>query len=384
VALDHARLNEELRESDRRKDEFLATLAHELRNPLAPIRNSIQVMKLADHNLATIEASRAIIERQVRQMVRLVDDLLDVSRISRGKIVLQKRRVDLATVLAGALETSRPLLDQARHHLSVTLPREPIPLWADPTRLAQVFLNLLNNAAKYTEPGGEISLLVEPDDGRVTVRVRDSGIGIPPDMITTIFNMFIQVDHSLERGHGGLGIGLTLVKRLVEMHGGSVAASSAGTGRGSEFVVRLPVLPTNEAVDSPATGEFPSYACHRRILAVDDNWDSIDSLATMLRMLGNEVRTAGDGVEAVEVAANFQPEIVLMDIGLPRLNGFDAARQIRDLPGGQAMVLVALTGWGQEGDRRRSREAGFDHHIVKPVDPVVLEELLAQLNPAPN
>ncbi|MGC8639072.1 MAG: CHASE3 domain-containing protein [Isosphaeraceae bacterium] len=384
VALDNARLNEELRESDRRKDEFLATLAHELRNPLAPIRNSIQVMKLADHDLTAIEASRAIIERQIRQMVRLVDDLLDVSRISRGKIVLQKRRVDLATVLAGALETSRPLIDQARHHLTVSLPMGPIPLWADPTRLAQVFLNILNNAAKYTDPGGEISLLVERDENCVVARVRDSGVGIPADMIQSIFNMFIQVDHSLERGHGGLGIGLTLVKRLVEMHGGSVAASSEGPGRGSEFVVRLPVSPPDEAIDSKASGVLTSSACHRRILVADDNSDSIDSLATMLRMLGNQVQTAADGVEAVEAALSFRPEIVLMDIGLPRLNGFDAARQIRDLPGGQAMVLVALTGWGQEGDRRRSREVGFDHHIVKPVDPVVLEELLARMHPAPS
>jgi PAS domain S-box-containing protein len=377
VALDNVRLNEELRENDRRKDEFLATLAHELRNPLAPIRNSIYVMKMAGHDLAKIENSREIIERQLKQMVRLVDELLDISRISGGKIVLQKKRIDLATVLAIALETSRPLIDQAGHQITLDLPSEPIPLFADPTRLAQVFMNLLNNAAKYTERGGMITLLAERDGDWVTVKVKDSGIGIPATMISRIFDMFTQVDRSLERVQGGLGIGLTLVKRLVEMHGGTVEARSDGAEKGSEFVVRLPLAPRAQAEQPLPGAKGLAASAHLRILVVDDNWDSVDSLATMLRMMGNEVRTAHDGIEAVQAARTFQPEWILMDIGLPGLNGFDAARQIRGSPGGSVITMVAVTGWGQEEDRRRSKEAGFNHHIVKPVDPTVLEELLA-------
>ncbi|MGC1720722.1 MAG: CHASE3 domain-containing protein [Isosphaeraceae bacterium] len=377
VAYDNARLYEELRESDRRKDEFLATLAHELRNPLAPIRNSIHVMRLAEHDRATIDGSRAMIERQVQQMVRLVDDLLDLSRISRGQIDLRTEPVELATVLTSAVETSRPLIEQSGHELEVTLPQEPIPLVADPTRMAQVFSNLLNNAAKYTERGGYIWLSAQCDDGCVTVRVRDSGVGIPTEMLPRIFEMFTQIDHSLERAQGGLGIGLTLVKRLVEMHGGSIEAHSEGPKRGSEFVVRLPVaLDLKATQPAAAGGEHAAPRSNRRILVVDDNRDSADSLATMLNIMGNEVRTAHDGLEAVDLAATFNPEVVLMDIGLPMLNGFDAARRMRDQPGGNGMVIVALTGWGQEEDRRRSQEAGFDHHIVKPVDPFALEKLL--------
>ncbi|HMF36804.1 MAG TPA: CHASE3 domain-containing protein [Isosphaeraceae bacterium] len=377
VAYDNARLYEELRESDRRKDEFLATLAHELRNPLAPIRNSIHVMRLAGQDRATIDGSRAMIERQVQQMVRLVDDLLDLSRISRGQIELRTERVELATILTSAVETSRPLIEQSGHELTIALPQEPIPLVADPTRMAQVFSNLLNNAAKYTERGGHIWLSAQRDDGCVTVRVRDSGVGIPTEMLPRIFEMFTQVDRSLERVQGGLGIGLTLVKRLVEMHGGSIEAHSEGPKRGSEFVVRLPVALDLKATQSAAAGgEHAALRSNRRILVVDDNRDSADSLATMLNILGNEVRTAHDGLEAVDLAATFNPEVVLMDIGLPMLNGFDAARRMRDQPGGNDMVIVALTGWGQEEDRRRSQEAGFDHHIVKPVDPFALEKLL--------
>ncbi len=377
VAYDNARLYEELRESDRRKDEFLATLAHELRNPLAPIRNSIHIMRLAEHDRAMIEGSRAMIERQVQQMVRLVDDLLDLSRISRGKIELRRERVELATILTSAVETSRPLIDQSGHDLEITMPQEPIPVMADPTRMAQVFSNLLNNAAKYTERGGRIWLSAQHDDGCVIVRVRDSGVGIPTEMLPRIFEMFTQVDRSLERAQGGLGIGLTLVKRLVEMHGGSTEAHSEGPNRGSEFVVRLPVAVDLEATQlAAAGGEHAAPRAHRRILVVDDNQDSADSLAMMLNMLGNEVRTAHDGLAAVDLVATFDPEVVLMDIGLPMLNGYDAARRMRDQAGGNPLVLVALTGWGQEEDRRRSQEAGFDRHIVKPVDPVALETLL--------
>ena len=341
LAYDNARLYEELRESDRRKDEFLATLAHELRNPLAPIRNCIHVMRLAGHDLATIEESRAMIERQVQQMVRLVDDLLDLSRISRGKIDLRTEQVDLATILTSAVETSRPLIEQSGHELELALPQEPIPLVADPTRMAQVFSNLLNNAAKYTERGGHIWLSAQRVDGCVTVRVRDSGVGIPPEMLPRIFEMFTQVDHSLERAQGGLGIGLTLVKRLVEMHGGSIEAHSEGLTRGSEFSVRLPVaVDPSSARPSEAGAEAAAPRSCRRILVVDDNQDSADSLAIMLNILGHEVRTAHDGLEAVELAATFNPEIVLMDIGLPTLNGYDAARRM-----GTCRVAKTLCSW---------------------------------------
>ncbi len=377
LAYDNARLYEELRESDRHKDEFLATLAHELRNPLAPIRNSIHVMRLAGDDRATIDGSLAMIERQVQQMVRLVDDLLDLSRISRGQIKLRTERVDLATILTSAVETSRPLIEQSAHELAIALPDDPIPLVADPTRLVQVFSNLLNNSARYTEPGGHIWLSAQREDDCVTVRMRDSGVGIPPEMLPRIFEMFMQVDQSLERAQGGLGIGLKVVKRLVEMHGGSIEAHSEGPNRGSEFVVRLPVaLDLKATPPAAAGGGHAAPRSHRRILVVDDNRDSADSLTTMLNIMGNEVRTAHDGQEAVDLAATFDPEVVLMDIGLPMLNGFDAARRMRDQPGGKGMVIVALTGWGQEEDRRRSQEAGFDHHFVKPVDPFALEKLL--------
>ena len=378
VAIENARLYEELRENDRRKDEFLATLAHELRNPLAPIRNSLQVMRLAGADRAAMDGSRAMIERQVQQMVRLVDDLLDISRISRGKMELRRQRVDLATVIAGAVETSRPLIERMGHTLSVTLPPEPVHLHGDLTRLAQVFLNLLNNAAKYSEPGGQITLAAETRGVEVIVSVRDTGIGIPADMLPRIFDIFTQVDRSLERSQGGLGIGLTLVKRLTEMHGGDIVALSDGPGRGSEFVVRLPILPESAGQEAVPLATMSPALPGRRILVVDDNRDSADSLTLILGMLGNEVRTAYDGVEAVESAAAFRPELVFLDIGLPRLNGYDAARRIRQQPGGATMTLVALTGWGQEDDRRRSREAGFDHHLVKPVDPLELERLLGE------
>ncbi len=382
VAFDNARLYEELREGDRRKDEFLATLAHELRNPLAPIRNSLQVMRLAGNNARAAEDSRATIERQVRQMVRLIDDLLDLSRISRGKLELRKERVELAAVLNSALETSRPLIEQSGHQLTVALPGEPISLEADPTRLAQVFSNLLNNAAKYTERDGQIRLTAERKGDSVTVRVRDNGVGISAEMLPRIFEMFTQVGHSLERSQGGLGIGLTLVRRLAEMHGGTVEAHSAGPGCGSEFVVRLSVAPDMKfraAQGSPENGESVAARPCRRILVVDDNRDAVDSLTQLLRMLGNDVQAAYDGMEAVDAAARFRPEVVLLDIGLPRLNGFEAARRIREQPGGQGMVLIALTGWGQESDRKRSREAGFDQHLTKPVELETLQRLLADL-----
>jgi len=373
-----------LKEADRRKDEFLATLAHELRNPLAPIRNGLQIMRLASGRPAVIEQARGMMERQVRQMVRLIDDLLDLSRISRGKVELRKERTELAAVLRNAVETSRPLIEQAGHELTVAVPGEPIFVDADVVRLSQVFSNLLNNAAKYTDQGGRVWLNAERRESTVVVSVRDNGVGIPAPMLPHVFEMFTQVDRSLERTQGGLGIGLSIVKRLIEMHGGTVEARSGGHGQGSELVVELPLLP--DAGPEPATvanedGERIGAAARRRILVADDNEDSAASLATMLEIMGHEVRTAADGVAAVELAGSFRPEAILLDIGMPRLNGYDSCRSIREQPWGKGALLIALTGWGQDDDKRRSREAGFDHHLVKPIEPAALHKLLGALTP---
>ena len=322
-------------------------------------------------------------ERQMVQMVRLIDDLLDISRITRNKMELRKERIELSSVIQNAIETVKPLIEENRHRFSMTQPGQPIFLFGDPTRLSQVFANLLNNSAKYTHPEGDIRLSIERNASDVTVTIHDNGIGIPTDKLASIFEMFTQVDRSLERASGGLGIGLSLVRRLVEMHGGTVEARSPGVGKGSEFIVHLPilieptpvVLPTVvEAVPTP-TPEVAS----RRILVVDDNRDSANSLGILLSMAGNIIQTAHDGEEAVERAVSFGPSVILLDIGLPKMNGYEAARRIRELPGGKTLVLVALTGWGQEEDRRRSREAGFDHHLVKPVDPTMLQVLLDSL-----
>jgi PAS domain S-box-containing protein len=375
---DLKQVEDELRLADRRKDEFLATLAHELRNPLAPIRNGLEVLRRAP----TAEAARSardMMERQCEQMVRLLDDLLDVSRISRGTVELRRERVDLAGVVLRAVETSRPLLQQAGHDLTVSMPPTPVFVDADVTRLAQVFANLLNNAAKYTERGGHVRLSVDRRGADVTVSVKDDGVGIPSDLLPVVFEMFVQVDRSLERTRGGLGIGLTIAKRLVEMHGGTIEASSAGTGAGSEFVVRLPAAPDARADDDSAAGTAGGERPKRRILVVDDNVDSAQSLAMMLEIAGHTTHVAYDGLEAIEVAGKVLPEIVLMDIGMPRMNGYDACRRIRSEPWGGAIVMVALTGWGQTDDRLRSEEAGFDHHLVKPVEPAALEALLERL-----
>ncbi len=376
------KVEQELKEANRLKDEFLATLAHELRNPLAPIRNSLEVMKRASDNTGLVEQSRSTIERQISQMVRLVDDLLDVSRISRGKIELRLERVELQSIIHQAIETIRPAIQSAGHELIVMLPDQPVFLRADAVRLAQVFSNLLNNSCKYSEPSGRITLNMERLGNDVLVSVKDAGIGIPPDMLTHIFGMFTQVDQALERSQGGLGIGLTLVERLVEMHGGSVSAFSEGLGRGSEFVVQLPLL-TEDAPPPETTINAPPPKMGHRILVVDDNRDSATTMAMLLRITGNETRTAFDGLEAVEVAATFKPDLVLLDLGLPKLNGYDTARKIREQPWGEQMVLVALTGWGQEEDRRKSAEAGFNVHLVKPVDHPTLTKLLAELLPKP-
>ena len=368
----------ELAEASRHKDEFLATLAHELRNPLAPIRNSVHYLGLDGLTERDVKTAREVITRQVAVMVRLIDDLLDVSRISRNKLDVRKERVDLAAVVESAVESSRPLIHQCGHELTIRMPPEALHLDADPIRLAQVFLNLLNNAAKYTNRGGQISLSAEREGSDAVVSVQDNGVGIPGEMLSRIFEMFTQVDRSLAQSQGGLGIGLTLVRRLVEMHDGSIEARSAGPNKGSEFVVRLPllILPTNET-PPPSDGAKAKSLSKSRILVVDDNQDSADSLAMLLRLKGNEIRTAHDGQEAVEVAELFHPAIALLDIGLSKLNGYDVARHIRQQPWGRDVVLVALTGWGQEDDRRLSQEAGFNLHIVKPVELASLETLLA-------
>jgi PAS domain S-box-containing protein len=373
------RAEEALREADRRKSEFLAMLAHELRNPLAPLRNGLHIMRLAGGNGAAAAEARAMMERQLEHMVRLIDDLLDLSRIMNGKLELRKEQVELATVVQDAVEASRPLIEAAGHEFTVSLPRQPVVVYADRTRLAQVFANLLNNSAKYTERGGHIWLTVERQGSDVVVTVKDTGMGIAPGMLAKIFDLFTQVDRSLDRSQGGLGIGLSLVRRLVEMHGGRVEAYSEGPGQGSEFVVRLSVVLSPgqgpQRADSDDAHRSPKY----RILVVDDNEDSAKSLALLLKITGHDTRTAHDGLEAVEAAKQFRPDVVLLDIGLPKLNGYDACRSIRAQPWSEGMVLIALTGWGQEEDKRGSKEAGFNFHLVKPVDLADLEKLLAGL-----
>lgn len=380
VAIENAGLNEALREADRRKNEFLATLAHELRNPLAPLRNGLEIMRLMGDNAAAVGEARSMMERQLSQMVRLVDDLLDVSRISLGKLELRPERVHLATVVNNAVETSRPVIDAAGHELTVVLPSAPVVVDADVTRLGQVFANLLNNAAKYSERGGHIRLAAEREGSEVVVSVSDTGIGIPSDMLSKVFDLFTQVDRSLEKSHGGLGIGLTLVKRLVELHGGRVEAQSAGPGQGSTFTVRLPAVHEEPRLRRANPAEA-NVKTGLRVLVVDDNRDSAISLAKILRLKGSVTDIAHDGEEAVALAERLKPDVVLMDIGLPKLSGHKACRRIREQPWGRRMVLIALSGWGREEDFRESKEAGFDHHMVKPVVLGTLLKLLVDLPP---
>jgi PAS domain S-box-containing protein len=379
-----ASAQEALQDADRRKDEFLAMLAHELRGPLAPLGNMLEIMKRADGNKELIQQARGTMERQLSQLVRLVDDLLDVSRITRNRLELRKERVELTSTLKRVVEASRAWTAGVEHQVTVTVPPEPIWLDADPARLTQIFYNLFHNACKYTEPTGRIWVTVEQPEGElqppdVVVRIKDTGVGIPQDRLASIFEAFTQVDRSLERTQGGLGIGLTLVRRLVEMHGGIVTAFSAGPGQGSEFVVRLPVVsaPAEAQADPPAAPVHAPGA--RRFLVVDDNADSTASLAMLLSIEGHETRTARDGIEALAAAEEFHPHVVLLDIGLPKLNGYDTAKRIRLAPWGREIILIALTGWGQEEDRRKSKEAGFDGHMVKPVDFDALMKLLESL-----
>jgi len=374
---------EKLRDTDRTKDEFLATLAHELRNPLAPVRNALELLKCESGNAELLKQARDIMERQIAHMVRLIDDLLDVSRISRNKLELKKERLELASVIHHALEACQPHLDGDQHEFVLNLPPEPIHLHGDPTRLAQVIGNLLTNACKYCEPGGKIWLNAQRHEGEVKIVVQDTGIGIPPEMLDKVFDMFTQIDKTLERSDGGLGIGLSLVKRLVELHGGTVAAHSEGLGRGSQFTVRLPVeieQPRIESLAEPRVAT-PSKSAGRRILVVDDNRDSATSLALLLKMTGNRTKTAFDGLAAIETAESFRPEVILLDIGLPKMNGHDTCREIRRQPWGKDILILALTGWGQEEDRRKTAEAGFDHHLVKPVNHVTLNKLISDSRP---
>ncbi|MDP3231551.1 MAG: PAS domain S-box protein [Myxococcales bacterium] len=377
------RLAADLSEADRRKNVFLATLAHELRNPLAPISAGLEVLRLSGSD-AKVEQVRAIMARQVSQLVRLVDDLLDVSRISEGKVELRKERVELRAVFDAAVETSRPAIEQGGHELAVVLPDEPISVEGDAVRLTQVVSNLLNNSAKFTHRGGHIRLTAGREGGMVVVAVKDDGIGIPPSMLDTVFVMFTQVGRPLEKSAGGLGIGLSLVKELVELHGGTIVARSGGEGMGSEFVVRLPVVTAVVAGPDRSNGQSSEVVppTLRRILVVDDNVDAADMLREVLELLGNEVRAANDGEAGIAMAAQFLPDVMVMDIGMPNLSGYEAARRIREYPWGQGIVLIALTGWGREDDRKKSSAAGFDHHLVKPLDVGVLRKLLAELKTA--
>lgn len=370
------RLAADLSEADRRKNEFLATLAHELRNPLAPMSNMLEVVKRANGDGETLKRAHDTIERQLAQLVRLVDDLLDLNRITHDRLELRCSDVELSSVIQQAVEVARPLIDAAGQNLTIDLPREPIYLHADRARLAQVFGNLLNNSSKYTRPNGTISLRAKRYAAEVEVTVRDNGAGIPTDKLNSIFDMFMQVDRTAERSQDGLGIGLTLVKRLAEMHGGSIEARSAGEGQGSEFFVRLPILQKPPAVLSSASDAPVESSSQRRILIVDDNKDSADSLALLLEITGNKTYMAHDGVEAVEAIEKHRPEVVLLDIGLPKLDGHEVCRRVREKPWGKDIVVIALTGWGQEDDRRKSEEAGFNGHLVKPVDYDKLLELL--------
>jgi signal transduction histidine kinase/ActR/RegA family two-component response regulator len=383
--IERKRADDSLREADRRKDEFLATLAHELRNPLAPIRNSVELLRLDGADTT----ARDIIERQVRQLARLVDDLLDVSRITLGKIRLQRERLTLERVVTDAVESSRATIEASSHQFTVTLPPEPVVLDGDAVRLAQVLSNLLTNAAKYTEKGGHLWLTadVSRSEGRApeaVIAVGDTGIGISPEQLPHIFEMFAQTTPALERSHGGLGIGLALVRGLVELHGGRVEAHSAGAGMGSEFLVRLPIVEDAAAAETLEPGvqdETAPVPRKCRVLVVDDNKDAAKSLSILLELRGHETAVAHDGLEAVQATATFRPDVVLLDIGLPKLDGYGAARHIRQRPWGKTMPLVALTGWGQDEDKRRAMEAGFDHHLTKPVDPADLEKLLASILP---
>jgi PAS domain S-box-containing protein len=370
-----------LREVDRRKDQFLATLSHELRNPLAPIRNAVELLRMAPDDEAIRREALATMHRQLLQLVRLTDDLLDVSRINRDRVELRRERLDLGAIVQSAVESARPHVEAAGHWLTVRVPPEPVWLDGDFTRLAQAFSNVLINAVKYTERGGRIDVAVSiQDDTTASVTVTDTGIGIPPELLPQVFDMFTQLDHSLDRARGGLGIGLALTRRLVEMHGGSIEARSEGTGRGSSFSIRLPIV--GQGTGGEAAAERPAAVepgvAPRRILIAEDDRDAAEMLRMVLAYTGHDVRVANDGVEALALARESRPHVALIDIGMPRMDGYETARLIRQMQGGE-IVLVALTGWGQDEDKARALEAGFDHHVTKPADPDVLQRLIAEV-----
>jgi signal transduction histidine kinase len=374
------RTAEALRQADRRKDEFLAILAHELRNPLAPIRNSLQILRMTASSDPTSERVCEMMERQVNHMVRLVDDLMEASRITRGLIDLRREETDLATVIRTAIDTSKPLIEEKQHQLAISLPSEPVPLYGDEVRLGQVFSNLLNNAAKYTEPGGQIWVAAKQESDQIIVSVRDNGIGLSPEMLPVVFDMFMQADRSSTRSQGGLGIGLTLVKNLVELHDGTVSAQSPGPGGGSEFIVQLPVATTRRQPSKlPDEQKASSHLPRRRVLVVDDNKDAASSLAMVLTYLGTDVRVVNEGRSALSQVRSYRPHVVLLDIGMPDMDGFEVARHIRSNAEYDDIILIALTGWGQAEDRHRTRDAGFDHHLVKPADITALRSLLVDV-----
>lgn len=395
ITAQHAAI-EALKEADRRKDEFLATLAHELRNPLAPIRNAVEIMRLAGNDRDAIERSREVLDRQARQLARIVEDLIDLARIVEKKVELRRERVNVRTVVEAALETSRPQMEESQLRLIVRLPDEPLYLDADPVRISQVLVNLLNNAGKHTAPGGEVWLTAERSPlpagidaaagsggslnsrgEEVILRVRDTGSGISSSLLPHVFEMFTQGPRTTQQGRGGLGVGLALVRNLVEMHGGTVKAYSAGPGEGAEFVVRLPLgtAPSNTPVKTMAAYEQGSVPS-KRIIVVDDNDDQVHSLAMLLTLMGHTVSQATSGAEAIARAIEFRPDVMLVDIGMPGMEGYEVARRIREQPNMQNVLLVAQTGWGGDVERQRSREAGFDDHLVKPLTPAALGEVL--------
>jgi signal transduction histidine kinase len=371
-----------LSDADRRKDEFIATLAHELRNPLAPIRTGLRVLRLT-HDAETSMRTLDIMERQLGQMTRLIDDLLDISRVTSGKVLLRFKRVAARALLDAAAEAVLPILEVGRHSLVIDLPEQALWLDADPDRLVQVLGNLLNNSAKYSLDGGRIRLAARLDGDTVVIEVTDSGLGIPNEMLSQVFDMFTQVNSALDRSQGGLGIGLALAKRLVGMHGGTIVAESPGTGAGSTFTIRLPAAAAPSQDVAVASSESsPQALPGRRVLVVDDNTDGADLLAMMLELSGHQTRIAYSGLEALETAVDFRPEVIFLDIGLPGLNGYEVARRFRATPALSPMLLVALTGWGSEEDRRRSKEAGFDIHLTKPVEPAAIDDVMARLGMA--
>jgi len=371
-----------LREANQRKDEFLATLAHELRNPLAPVRNAAKLLRAPNADAKTREWATTVIDRQIQSMASLLDDLLDVSRITRAQITINKQRIPLSSIVEASLEVAKPLIDARHHSVQIDLPKSPIEVDVDPLRMSQVLTNLLTNAAKYSEPGGRIRLSALIDGEYVRIKVRDSGIGLEPESLTRIFVMFSQVSNALDRSEGGLGIGLALVKGLVELHDGEVSAASDGLGKGSEFTVRLPLPKVGNAPERKIDGEqsVSSTRAHR-ILIVDDNKDVAHALGLLLELSGHEVRLAFDGEEGLQSAREFRPEIGLLDIGLPRLNGYELAQSIRAEEWGKSITLIAVTGWGHPEEKERAHQSGFDCHVTKPVDPDEIEKLVAGKRP---